>query len=125
LLRAGYFGSVQDMPREIQGRNYHFKFTSPLHDAIERREASTFLESADLIERALAIDPSAPVRYNSGEALADALHGIGVKARHVRSKQEVEQILAAHAEQAQAEEQVELAKGGAQAARDMAQANAA
>jgi len=125
LLRAGAFGSPQDMPRELKGRDYHFKFVSPLHDAIERKEASSFLESADLIERALAIDPSAPVYLNTGSALTAALHGIGVEARHIRTKEQVDEILRQHAEQAEAEEQVELAKGGAQAARDMAQANAA
>ena len=125
LLRAGAFGSLQDMPRELQGEEVHFKFISPLHDAIERKEAATFYESADLIERAMALDPAAGARMDTGSALKAALEGIGVEARHLRSEDQIKAILASNAEAAQAEEAVELAKGGAQAARDAAQAEQA
>lgn len=125
LLRAGAFGSVQDMPRELQGKDIHFKFVSPLHDAIERKEASTFLESGDIIERAMALDPNAGVIMNTNSALRAALNGIGLEARHLRTEDEVAEIMAANAEQARMEEQVELAKGGAQTARDLGQAEQA
>ena len=125
LLRAGYFGSVQDMPQELQGRNVHFKFVSPLHDAIERKQASTFLESSDLIERAMAFDPSASAHLDTGLQLRDSLEAIGVEAKHMRTLKEVEQINAAASEQAEAEEQMELAKSGGQVVRDVAQAEAA
>jgi len=124
LLRAGAFGAPSDMPREIQGKDIHFKFVSPLHDMIEREEAATFLESGDLIERALAFEPSAGVVYNTTAALATVLEGIGVEARHLRTDDEIQSILAENAEMARQEEAVELAKGGAQAARDGAQAEA-
>ena len=124
LMGSGYFGAEQDMPRELRGRDVHFKFVSPLHDLIERQEASTFLESQDLIERALATDPSASVVMSTSSALTAALEGIGVEAKHLRSEDEIAEILEANAEQAQLEEQMELAKGGAQAARDVAQAAA-
>lgn len=125
LLRAGAFGAMDDMPLELQGADVHFKFISPLHDAIERKEASTFLESGDLIERAMVFDPSAGVQMDTGSALKAALEGIGVEARHLRSDDEIAAILEANAQAAQAEEAVELAKGGAQAARDAAQAEQA
>ena len=124
LLRAGHFGSVQDMPRELHGQDVHFKFVSPLHDAIERKQASTFLESQDLIERAMMIDPSAGAYLDTGLQLKAALEGIGVEARHIRTDDQVNEILRANAEQAQNEEAMELAKGGGQVARDMAQAEA-
>lgn len=125
LLRAGFFGSVQDIPKGLQGRDINFKFVSPLHDAIERKQASTFLESADLIDRAMAVDPSASVHLNTGDQLRSALQGIGVEAMHLRTPDQMDEILAANAEAAQAEEDVELAKGGAQAMRDASQAEAA
>lgn len=122
LLRAGAFGSVQDMPRELQGRDVHFKFVSPLHDAIERKEAATFLESSDIIERAMALDPNAGVLMNTNSALRSALNGIGVEAKHLRTEEQVQEIMAANAEQARMEEEIEMAKGGASATRDVAQA---
>lgn len=124
LLRAGTFGSVQDMPRELRGRDIHFKFVSPLHDAIERKEASIFLESADLLERAMAFEPSASSHLDMGIQLRDSLEAIGVQAKHMRTLKEVEQINRAAAEQAEAEENMEMAKGGSQVARDLAQAEA-
>lgn len=125
LLRAGSFGSLQDMPRELQGKDVHFKFVSPLHDAIERKEASTFLESVDLIERAMAFDPAAGAHVDTGLQLRDSLEAIGVQAKHMRTLDQVKEIVAQQAEQAAMEEQVELAKGGATAARDAAQAQQA
>jgi hypothetical protein len=110
LLRAGHFGAPQDMPPELSERDVHFKFISPLHDAIERKDASTYLESAELIERAMAFDTNAMAQWNSGTALRAALEGIGVDPQHLRSKREVSSILKANAQQAAAEEQVAVAK---------------
>ena len=122
LLRAGQFGSVQDMPPELHGRDIHFKFVSPLHDAIERKDASLFLESADLIERAMQLDPSAGAHLDSGSQLRAALEGIGVEARHLRSEDQVEAIMKANAEAARAEQEAELAKTAGAATREFATA---
>ncbi len=124
MLRAGGFGSVQDMPPELHGRDIHFRFESPLHDAIERKEASTFLESTDLIERAIQFDPSAGALLDSSEQLRAALEGIGVQARHLRSRGEVQEIVAANAEQARLEEEAEVAKTVGAATREFATAEA-
>ena len=117
LLRAGTFGSVQDMPPDLQGRDVHFRFVSPLHDAIERKDAAIFLESAELIATAIEMDSSALAHYDTGEALRDALEGIGVAAKNIRSRDEVANIQRANAEQAEMEEMAEVAKtaGGAAA----------
>lgn len=122
LLRAGHFGSIQDMPPELRGRDVHFKFISPLHDAIERKEASTFMESAELIRIALEMDQSALAHYDTGSALRSALEGVGVAAKHIRTEEQVAEILAQHAEQAAAEEAAEVAKTAGGAAREFAAA---
>ncbi len=122
LLRAGQFGSIQDMPPELHGRDIHFKFISPLHDAIERKDASIFVESSELIALAMELDPSAGALIDSGAQLRTALEGIGVEARHMRSEGEVAAIAAANAEQARAEEEMELAKTAGAATREFATA---
>jgi hypothetical protein len=122
MLRAGAFGSPYDMPQELRGRDVYFRFTSPLHDAIERKEASTFMESAELIRIALEMDPNALAAYDTGSALRSALEGVGVEAKHLRSEDEVQRILAANARQAQLEEQAQLAKTAGGAAREFAAA---
>jgi len=122
LLRAGVFGSVQDIPRELQGKDVHFRFTSPLHEAIERKEAAVFMESAELIATAMEMDPSAVAHYDVGSSLRDALQGINVREKNLRPEKTVQQIMAANAEQAALEEGAEVAKTGAAAVRELATA---
>lgn len=122
LLRAGAFGSVQDMPPELRGRDVHFRFISPLHDAMERKEASTFLEASELMRIALEFDPSAMAHYDSGQALRSALEGIGVQAKHIRPEQTAQAIISQNAQQAAAEEQAEIEHTQAKAAREEAAA---
>ena len=122
LMRAGAFGAPDDMPPELSGRDVQFKFISPLHDAIERKEASTFLEGAELSRVALELDPSALANWDTSSALRAALEGIGVEAKHMRSEQEVKAILRANAEQAAMEEQAAVAKDAATAEREFASA---
>lgn len=122
LLRAGAFGSVQDMPTELRGRDVHFKFVSPLHDAMERKEASTFMEASELLRIALEMDPNAMASYDTGIALRDALEGIGVQPQHLRSEEQVAEIMRQNAEQAAVEEQAAVARDAGAATREFAQA---
>ena len=123
LLRAGALGSVQDMPPDLRGRGVHFKFISPLHDAMERKEASTFLEASELMRVALEFDPSGMAHYDSGSALRSALEGIGVQAQHIRPERIAKQIIAENAAQAAAEEQAAIARDAGAAEREFAQAD--
>jgi hypothetical protein len=122
LLRAGAFGSKEDMPPELSGRDIHFKFISPLHDAMKRKEAATFMEASELMRVALEFDPSALAHYDSGLGLRDALEGISVRAAHIRPERIAKQIIQQNAEQAAAEEQAALARDQGAAEREFAQA---
>jgi len=124
LLRAGTFGSVQDMPRELQGREVHFKFVSPLHDAIERKNASVFMETAGLLEQAMAMDPSAAFNVDLTGTLRDALEGIGLPARNLVPLDVVNEQVAEAQQAAKMQEEAELARTAGEAARDVGQAEA-
>lgn len=122
LLRAGTFGSVQDMPPDLQGRNVQFRFISPLHDAIERKEASTFMESSELLRTALEMDPNSMTLLDVSSSLRSALEGIGVQHKHIRTEKQVDSINKANAEMARLQEEAELAKTGAGALASLATA---
>jgi len=124
LLRAGTFGSVQDMPRELQGREVHFKFVSPLHDAIERKQTSVFMETRELLASAMELDPSAAYNVDLTGTLRDALEGVGLPAKNLVPLEEVNRLVAEAQEQAAMQQEAELARTGAEAARDMGQAEA-
>jgi hypothetical protein len=125
LLRSGTFGAAQDIPRELQGRDVHFKFISPLHEAIERKNASEFLESAELIERAMQLDPNASAIFDVKSSLRSALEGIGLDLRHQRSEDEVEEIVEQAQAAQEAQEAAALAEQAGSAAKNFAEADAA
>lgn len=124
LLRAGTFGSVQDMPQELQGREIHFKFVSPLHDAIERKNASVFMETAGLLEQAMAMDPTAVYNVDMTGTLRDALEGVGLPSKNLVPLDQVQAQIAEAEEQAQMQQEAELAATAGGAARDVGQAQA-
>lgn len=124
LLRAGAFGSVADIPSELQGRDIHFKFVSPLHDAIERKNASEFLESADLIERAMQLDPNAIHTMDVATALRGALEGVGLAEKHIRDPRELQELVDQANQQAQMADAAMMLKDGGQGLRNVAQAEA-
>ena len=125
LLRAGAFGSVQDMPQELQGREVHFKFISPLHDAIERKNASIFMETRDLLAAAMELDDTARYNVDMTGTLRDALEGVGLPAKNLVPLDQVEAQIAEANQMAAMQEQAELATKGGQAARDIGQAEQA
>jgi len=124
LLRAGTFGSVQDMPRELQGREIHFKFVSPLHDAIERKQTAVFMETRELLASAMELDPSAAYNVDLTGTLRDALEGVGLPTKNMVPLEEVNRQVAEAQEMAAMQQEAELARTGAEAARDMGQAEA-
>lgn len=101
LLRVGAFGAPQDIPASIRGAEIRFSFESPLHEAIERKKGTAFLEAQQLTRVAIELDPSTLPTLDARKALRDALTGIGTPAKWLRDEKEVE----AFAEQKQAEQQ--------------------
>lgn len=103
LMRLGAFGQPQDIPESIRGADIRFKFESPLHEAIERRKGTKFLEAKQLLREAIEIDPSTLPTMDARKALRDALEGIGTPAKWLRDEKDVE----AFAEQQQAQQQAQ------------------
>lgn len=76
MMRAGWFGAPSTVPKELLGQDVKFLFESPLHDAIERQKGAHFLEAKELLEHAIAMDPTAIVDLDVRTAYRDALHGV-------------------------------------------------
>ena len=125
MLRTGGFGAPQDIPQELQGRDIHFRFISPLHEAIERKNASEFLESADLIERAMQLDPTAGAVMDVSSSLRAALEGIGLEQQHLRSDDEVKAMIEQAQQIQEAQQAAELAATAGGAVKDFSEAEAA
>lgn len=126
LLRNNAFGPPTDIPPELRGAEIVFQFESPLHDALEREKGQRLLETRDMLATVVELDPSVSAMLDAKTALRDALNGIGVPAKWLRSESAVakaEAELAARQEAQQEQQQLaaaaEIAKTGAQAGRAM------
>tara|TARA_R110000868_G_scaffold142759_8_gene360222 strand:- start:1940 stop:3589 length:1650 start_codon:yes stop_codon:yes gene_type:complete len=113
LMRGGAFGPPQTMPRSLQGADIKFHFKSPLHEAIESQKGQKFLQMGQMIAQAMQLDKSVAALPDAAVALRDALDGIGVPAKWVRSEVTVEQMKAQAQAQEQAAQQLAIAQQGA------------
>lgn len=77
LLRNGAFGSVADIPRELQGEELKWSFESPLTEAMNREDAISFQEAAGLLATAASIDPSLSADYDIRTHFRRAMAGVG------------------------------------------------
>jgi hypothetical protein len=92
MAQHGAFGSPLDMPPELQGADFQFRFESPLHDAIEEQKGHKFIEMKSLIAEAVALDQSALALPDVKVALRDALAGIKTPATWIRDEVTVRDI---------------------------------
>lgn len=122
LLRAGVFGSPMDIPDSIQGAQIRFRFESPLHQAIERKKGQQFIESKQLIDQAVMMDPVAGQMLDAQTALREALNGIGTPATWLRTEDDMKQIADQHAAQQQAQTMIQNVQQAGTAAAQLGEA---
>lgn len=116
MLRAGGFGPMDRIPDSLRGADIHFKFESPLHDAIEMQKASTFAQTAELLGTAMQLDPSLAQMVNSAEALRDTLNGLGVPAKWMNDESVVARAQQQHQQELQAQKMMAVAQQAAEVA---------
>ena len=92
LLRKGAFGSVQDIPQSLRGRETEFRFESPLRESIERIKGQRFIEAMNLSIQASQVDPLAPKMINWRTAQRDAQRGIGTPAEWMVEEAELQAL---------------------------------
>ena len=105
LMRAGAFGAEDDIPDSLRGAEVQFKFQSPLQEAVDREKGARFAEASQMLATAAQMDPAATVQVDTNIALRDALEGIGVPAKWMRTEEAAEQ-LAMQMQQAQQAEKM-------------------
>ena len=95
---------------------------SPLHDAVEREKATTFMETRELLTQAVELDPTALSIVDVHTALREALDAIRSPAKWRRSDQDVERMVEQHRQMAAAEQQAQVAQQAGQAAQAVSEA---
>ena len=117
LMRLGTFGPIEEVPEDLIDQDITFRFESPLHDAIERMDAETFIESTELISAAIELDENAGAVLDVVKTLRGALKGIGQKEENLRSEEDFEAIAAERVEAREVAEALALAQQGADVAK--------
>lgn len=85
LRREGVFGGLMDMPQSLRGQDIQFKFTSPLHAAIDAQKVGLFNQAKAMLAEAAALDPGSVNMIDVRKAMRDALEGGGTPADWMRS----------------------------------------
>ena len=119
LMRAGAFGSYDDIPQSLKGENIGFRFESPLHDAIERQKTSRYSEAQQILTATMPVWPEAVAEINFKEAFRDVLGAAGVPAKWRNSEEDAEAIVEQQKEAAQTQQLLATMQQGADVAKTM------
>lgn len=125
LMRAGAFGSPDNIPDSIKGADVKFRFESPLHRAVDKQKGQLFQEARAMLAEAMAVDSTIVPLVNIRTAMRDVFDGIGVPAEWLRDEEEMEQIDRKTAQKQQAAEMMAMVQQGGDAAKSIGEAGAA
>ena len=120
LMHVKAFGYEEEMPESIREDfikgDIEFSFKNPLVEAEGEEDAQKFLEMKGIIADTAALDPSVANIPEVGVALRDALEGLGVPAKWLKSEEAVAELNAAQEQAQQTQEMIQnMAAGGAAA----------
>ncbi len=121
-LRRGVFGSTDDMPDSLSGKEVMFKFDSPLTDAIGTEKGQKFLENQQFLAQAAAVDPSATFLIDVKEALKDVFVGVGTPAAWLRDDKAVQDMIDQQHQKEQAQQMIDGLQGAAKGAASLGDA---
>lgn len=119
LLRRGAFGSTDDMPDSLSGKEVMFKFDSPLTDAIGTEKGQKFQENQQLLAQAATVDPSATYLIDVKAALKDVFDGIGTPAAWMRDDKQVAAMMADQAQKDAATQAMGAMESGSKSAANL------
>ena len=125
LMEGNAFGPPEDMPQELSGESVDFKFTSPLQQNEERRDAQIYAETKQLLAEAAELEPGLVDMVDGREALRDALKGVGARATWLNDDAEMDELAAERAQAAQAAQAMDELERGAQVAEQVGRAGTA
>jgi len=122
LMRAGAFGSAHNIPKSLQGQDVNFIFQSPLHDAIEQQKGQKFAEAGEMIRQAMELDQGTIYNVDISTAMRDAMEGVGIPQKWIRSEREVQDAQNDAAQQKEQQMMLESLQQGGDAANSVGQA---
>lgn len=122
MMRAGAFGPYDNIPQSIRGQQVQFRFVSPLSEAIDAQKAGKLQAAAQIIATVTPFDSTAPQVLDVHTAERDAMLGVGVPAKWLRSEQQMQAAADYQAKLAQAQQALSAMKTSAETVQAMGDA---
>lgn len=92
LLAMGVFGSVQDMPQALRGRDISWQFDTPLTAAADKALSGAFAGMMQTLVAGAQVDPTVALIADLPSAARDSIDGAGAPAKWLLSKDQFEQV---------------------------------
>ena len=121
----GAFVRMSDIPESLHGADVGFRFTSPLHDVIERQKLERFTEVKAVLADTMALDQSVVADINIREAFRDVIRSSGAPSKWMNSEDEAEAILDQQRAKQEATELLQTMGAGAEVAEQIGKAGQA
>lgn len=125
LMRVGVMGGTDTIPETLHDKEIKFQFVSPLHQAEERLKGQQFTGALELINQALALDPSSSSVMKIRTALSEAVMSSGAPAKWMNNEEEMAALDEQAEEQAEMEQMMAVAGQGADVLKTAGEATAA
>ncbi len=122
LLAHGAFGSVQDMPQILRGRDITWTFDTPITVAAEKALTASYQSMLQSIVVGAQVDPEVALIADIPTAARDAIEGAGAQAKWLHSDDKFKQLVAERQQQQQAAAQAAAVAHGTDMATRMGQA---
>ena len=123
MMQAGFFGSMEDLPKELSGGEIKFTFDTPLRAADDRAKTVAFQEAAQVLSIAAQLDPAiAKSAVRLTPALRDALRGVQAPAEWIATDEEIAEAQETEAQAMQAMQAAQAVSTGAQVAGQVGEA---
>jgi len=94
LLSHGAFGSVQDMPQILRGREITWSFDTPITVAAEKALTSSYQSMLQSIVEGAQVDPTVALVADIPTAARDAIEGAGAQAKWLVSDDRFKELVA-------------------------------
>lgn len=76
-LRMGLWGDIQEMPKELRGRDVEYTYDNPLQDAMKQSKTFAFQTSMGVVSAAKQfLKPGVTAHFDDVQAFRDAIEGV-------------------------------------------------
>ena len=116
LLNLGAFGSIDDMPPILRGRDISWQFDTPITVAVNAGLTKSFEQMVQVVIQGAQIQPTVRLNVDWDKATRDAIDGTGAKAEWLLPEDKVKQLAAQEAQQQAAQQAAQQVAQGADVA---------